>query len=148
MQADSIRAVLFCLLLYPATSRADNPKYAISDIPSALLVDSKAVIRKQDIVFEIADYDKAVIKVTYAITILNRNGISNSVLVKGYDKFSSVRKIKASLYDGNGKQIRTGLNTNATDVAALSGYSLYSDNRLKVYDPGYTNYSIYSGIHI
>ncbi len=138
MKAESLLAFVFCLLFSPAVSGADDPKYVISAIPPELLVDAKAVIRKKDIVFEISDYDKAVLKVTYAITILNKNGIENSVFHEVYDKFLSVRKIDATIFDRNGRQVRTGLNTKVRDIAVLSGYSLYNDMRMKVYDPGYT----------
>ncbi len=138
MKGQFLLVFVFWLLLAPAASGADNPKYVISAIPAELLADAKAVVRKYDIVFDITAYNKAVLKVTYAITILNKNGIENSVFHEGYDKFLSVRKIDATIYDRNGMQVRTGLNTRVTDVAALSNYSLYNDFRIKVYDPGYT----------
>ncbi len=112
-------------------------KYRISDIPKPLLTDAKAVIRKSDLTFEISGIDKAVQKEVVAISILNQNGIDLSVLKKVYDKFSTVRKLKATLYDQYGSIIRTGFNTSVFDIAALSGYSLYEDYRVKIYDPKY-----------
>lgn len=138
MKAESLVALVFCLLVSHAASGSDDPKYVISAIPANLLVDAKAVVRKQDIVFEISSCNKAVLKVTYAITILNKNGIENSVFHEVYNKFLSVRKIDAVIYDRNGSQVRTGLNTSVKDIAVLSGYTLYNDLRMKVYDPGYT----------
>ena len=113
-------------------------KYAISEIPAALLKDAKAVIRKNDIAFEISARNRAVEKVTYAITILNKNGLELSVFAEGYNKFLSVRKIKASVYDRSGKEIRTGDNTEVKDIAAVDGYDLYNDYRVKFINPAYS----------
>lgn len=112
-------------------------KYKVSDIPPKLLIDAKAVVRNSETVFEISGINKAVMKVTYAITILNANGINNSVLIRFYDKFLSVRKIRVDLYDQNGVAINNGFNLSVKDYSANSGYSIYEDNRVKLLDPKY-----------
>ena len=85
-------------------------KYKVSEIPKDLLKDSKAVIRNSEVEFIISDIGKAVKKVNYAITILNENGINNSVFFQFYDKFSTIRKVQAKLYNQNGEPIRNGPN--------------------------------------
>ncbi|MBK8883617.1 MAG: DUF3857 domain-containing protein [Bacteroidales bacterium] len=119
------------------SSEAAEIKYKASDIPADLLKDAKAVVRKSETVIEISDIDKMVMKVTYAITILNENGIRNSVLTQFYDKFTTVRKIRSDLYDQYGVPIKNGLNVEVKDYSANVGYSLYEDNRVKVLDPKY-----------
>lgn len=119
------------------SAAAPENKYKASDIPAALLIDAKAVVRKCETVLEISDINKIVKRVTYAITILKENGIDNSVLTQYYDKFMTVRKIKADLYDRDGVPIKNGVNVEVRDFSANVGYSLYEDNRVKVLDPKY-----------
>jgi hypothetical protein len=129
---------LFITLLFlGGISAGSDLKYKVTDIPKNLLKDAKAVVREHEMVFEISDLNSAVVRVHYAITILNKNGLEKSILKEGYNNFSSVKKIKTTLYDQNGKLIRTGLNTVVEDIAAFDGFSLYNDYRIKVYDPEY-----------
>ena len=135
-----LKAALFSLILFSFALKGlygAEPKYKVSDIPKNLLKDAMAVIRKNEVEFKISDIDKAVENVTYAITILNENGIDKSVFYQFYDKFSSVRKISVNLYDQNGEVIRNGANVNVKDYSAIAGYSLYEDSRVKFVDPKY-----------
>jgi transglutaminase-like putative cysteine protease len=135
-----LKAALFPIILFSLASKGlcgAEPKYKVSDIPKDLLKDAKAVVRKNEVEFKISDIDKAVENVTYAITILNENGIDKSVFYQFYDKFSSVRKISVNLYDQNGEVIRNGANVNVKDYSAIAGYSLYEDSRVKFVDPKY-----------
>ena len=131
---------LSCLfILICGNVGAVESKFKVSDIPAELLKDAKAVIRNSEIVFEITDINKAVRRVTYVITVLNENGIDNSVLTEYYDKFLTVGKIKHDLYDRNGSPIRNRANVQLEDYSANRGYSLYEDNRIKVLDPKWRN---------
>jgi hypothetical protein len=56
-----------------------------------------------------------------------------------YDKFSSVKKIKTTVYDQNGNIVRIDANSSLQDIAAFSGYSLYDDYRIKIFDPKYAS---------
>lgn len=132
--------ILILLFFSLKSSAAAEIKYKASDIPADLLKDAKAVVRKSETTIEISDIDKMVMRVTYAITILNENGIRNSVLTQFYDKFLTVRKIKSDLYDQYGVPIKNGLNVEVEDYSANVGYSLYEDNRVKVLDPKYRTF--------
>ncbi len=116
---------------------SSNPKYKVSEIPKILLKDAKAVVRNSEIEFRINDIEKAELTINYAITILNENGIENSVFLQFYDKYSTVRKIRVKLYDQNGEPIKNGANIDVKDYSAISGYSLYEDTRVKYLDPKY-----------
>jgi transglutaminase-like putative cysteine protease len=112
-------------------------KYKVADIPKNLLSNAKGVIRTNEVIFEISEVNKAIEKVTFAITILNNNGIDNSLFIKFYDKFLSIRKVKAVLYDQYGKVIKNLSYLDLKDYSAISGYSLYEDNRVKYLNPDY-----------
>jgi hypothetical protein len=130
--------ILLKLLIF--SSAASEAKYKASDIPVSLLKDAKAVVRKSETIFEISGIDKMIMRVTYAITILNENGIQNSVLIQYYDKFMTVRKIEADIYDQNGVPVKNGVNVKVEDYSANIGYALYEDNRVKVLDPKYRTF--------
>jgi hypothetical protein len=132
--------LLISILSILVNSEAASSKYRVADIPKNLLENAKAVLRNSEVVFEISDIDEAVLKEVFAITILNKNGLDNSVFKQIYDKFSSVRKLKATLYDQNGNVIRTGQPNSVLDIAlaAFSG-SLFEDNRVKILDPKYSS---------
>ena len=127
--------IIFLYNISMVSAKVPEIKYKASDIPAALLTDAKAVVRNSETVLEISDISKIVKRVTYAITILNESGINNSVLTQYYDKFMTVRKIKADLYDRYGVPIKNGANVKVEDYSANVGYSLYEDNRVKVMDP-------------
>lgn len=126
--------LLFAGLL-ASVSLHSEPKYRVADIPKNLLADAKAVIRKDESVFEIIDIGKGVYKVTKAITILNQNGIDNSLFVEFYNKFLTVRKVEWNLFDQNGNPIKNNSSVELQDYTAISGYSIYEDNRVKFVDP-------------
>jgi hypothetical protein len=133
-----ISLVIAILLINTFISvRASDRMYKATDISPELLKDAKAVIRKSETVLEISDINKMVMRATYAITILNENGIRNSVFTQYYDKFMTVRKVKANLYDQYGVPIKNGTNLEVRDFSANVGYALYEDNRVKVLDPKY-----------
>jgi hypothetical protein len=129
--------LFFSVSIFSLNLIASDNKYAIANIPKEMLEDAKAVVRKNDVVFEISDPNSAVAKVNYAITILNKNGLSLSLFREVYNKFSSVKKIKMTVYDANGKIIHIGSSTVLRDIAAFDGYSLYDDYRIKLFDPEY-----------
>ena len=130
-------SLLVTFLLLGRITFASDLKFRVADIPNNLLKDAKAVVRENEMVFEISSVNSAVARVHYAITILNKNGIDLSVLKEGYNKFSSVKKIKTTLYDQFGKLIRTGIDNVVQDIAAFDGFSLYNDYRVKIFDPQY-----------
>jgi transglutaminase-like putative cysteine protease len=110
-------------------------KYKISDIPQELLKNSKAVIRQNDLCFEILSISKAKLKVTYAISIMNKSGIHDSYFINFYNKFLKISNINAIIYDENGKKIRKIRKDKMLDYSAISGFSLYEDTRVKFIDP-------------
>jgi hypothetical protein len=76
MKIKNLTFLLF-LLCIPIISSA---KYNVSGISKELLKNSKIVVRNENIVFEVFSKKKAILKVNYALTILNENGVKNSQL--------------------------------------------------------------------
>jgi hypothetical protein len=111
--------------------------YNVSGIPENLKKNSKSVIRNYDIELEIFSDKKAVLKVNKGITILNNNGLKDAYLIESYDQFHKIKNISGIVYDESGKKVKVLKGEDIHDFSAISGYSLYEDNRYKAIDPKY-----------
>ena len=138
---------IFSLLLFisqfsladTAPSIAFNPSYAVSNIPDSLLENANTVIRFSHEKYEVQSIGKATEKIKVVITIINDKSKQDDLRVY-YDQFTKVGKIKARLYDANGKKIRDIHKDEVNDYAAYDGFSIYNDLRLKHVDFTYGNY--------
>ena len=130
-----------CFLLFLSSwSKAGEILYKVSDIPKELKENARAVIRNDEEVFEVSSIDKGVLKVTYAITVLNKNGIDDATFSEYYDKFHSISGIKGRVFDENGAIIKKFSSDDIEDYSAISGFSMYEDSRVKFIDPKIRNY--------
>jgi hypothetical protein len=134
MKRKSKLLLLVCLFISTLAFAKEN-KYKLADIPKNLLSNAKAVVRTENIEFEISSPKKAVEKVTFAITVLNNNGIDNAEFIEYYDKFSHVNVVSAKVYDKNGELIKKIKSSDIQDYSAISGYSLFEDSRVVYIDP-------------
>ena len=127
-------SVLFFWILL--VTGQDN-MYDVSKIPLQLLKNANAVMRNYNAVFEIDDIDNASVKVNYAITILNKSALEQSYFIQFYNKFIKVRNISAMVYDEYGDPIKNNRvkHEDIKDYSAITGYTLYDDNRVKFIDP-------------
>ncbi|NJK85662.1 MAG: DUF3857 domain-containing protein [Bacteroidales bacterium] len=116
---------------------SQETNYDVSLIPESLKKNAMAVVRKDLAELTIRSPKDAVLEVTYAITILNENAIDICYFREFQDKFTRVNNIKATLYDGKGKKIRRIPADEIIDRSAISGFSIYEDNRMKYIDPRY-----------
>jgi hypothetical protein len=117
-----------------------DPKYPVSEISPELLKNVNAVVRKDEMVFTILAKDKAKLYSYYAITILNQKAKDFAERVLAYDKLRKIKDIKASVYDATGKQIKRLKANEVSDQSAFDGYTLFSDDRLKIIDLAQTVY--------
>lgn len=128
--------LLFGVLCCFSSFSKEN-KYKVSEIPKELLANSKAIVRNEMINFEIESSKKSVKKVTYAITILNNNGIDNARFIQFHNKFTKLKVTSAKVYDKNGDLVKKIKSSDIHDISAISGFSLFEDNRVKYIDPEY-----------
>lgn len=119
---------------------AGDIKYRVVDIPKELLRDAKAVVRNQEIDIVIKSNGKLIQKVKYAITILNKNGISKSYFLQPYDKSMKVSNIKANAYDESGIEIKKKGGYDILDYAMISDGTTYADHRIKAINPEQLDY--------
>ncbi|MEM1119727.1 MAG: DUF3857 domain-containing protein [Bacteroidota bacterium] len=121
------------------TIPANNPSYAVGNIPDSLLDHANTVIRFSHEQYEVHSIGKATEKIKAVITVLNSKSEQDDLRVY-YDQFTKVGKIKARLYDANGDKIREIKKDEVNDYAAFDGFSIYNDLRLKHVDFTYGNY--------
>ncbi|MBX2897553.1 MAG: DUF3857 domain-containing transglutaminase family protein [Cyclobacteriaceae bacterium] len=124
--------LLGCNLFTTAMLGAADIQYPVSTIPAELKQNADVVIRKEELKFKIVSKSKAVFTVNSVYTILNDRGKRYATSVVSYDKLSKVNYFSAVAFDANGKQIKRLKNSEFYDQSAFDGFSLYSDNRIKV----------------
>lgn len=109
--------------------------YPVSEIPAALLQNAHTVMRvyKQEV--EIKSEKSAVVSVTEVRTILNKNGEDDAYFSETYDPMNKISNVKGKVYNELGKQIKSLGGDDVVDHSAISGFSLYEDNRVKYINP-------------
>lgn len=117
------------------SSYAKELKYPVSAIPKELKENARSVVRINQMEFIVKSINNATLKVTYAITVLNKNGIDDALFNENYDKFRKISSISGKVYDENGEQIKRIPSDDIIDQSAISGYSVYDDNREISIDP-------------
>ena len=128
------------LLLAGSKSNAKEIKYKFSDIPKDLKENARSIIRNNEMLFEVKSLNKATLNVTFAITILNINGLEDGYFHEFYNKFRKISGIRGRVFDENGEQLKRIPSDDILDYSAISGYSTYEDNRVKFIDPKVRNF--------
>lgn len=126
-----IVSLLLALLSSAAVFGKEDPKYPVSAIPEDMKTGMYAVIREQELRFEINSVSSSTTYYRVVITILNSNAKSYGKEVIGYDKFNVVKSFRGVAYDAAGNVIKKLKQSDIYDQSAFDGFSLYSDNRLK-----------------
>lgn len=132
--------MVFGILFFNTSYGGHEKKYPVSAIPDSLKKSANVVIRNKEIVFHLKDIDKASLKVTYAVTILNKAGKYKSFFLQPYDKFSRINNIKGAVYDASGELIKKIKSENIKDISLNMGGALFLDARAKVIDPEYLKF--------
>lgn len=131
---------LIILICAASIAMAAPQKYIVDEIPVKLTSGAKAVVRQKMVELQVLSPSSAIMKVSYAITILNQNALALSLFTEHYDKFSEIRQLTGTLYDAQGKIVKKFSGSDFQDYSAISGYSLYESNRVKHFDPDYQIY--------
>lgn len=114
--------------------------YDVSGIPDSVGKNAYAVIRKKIVQCRILNEKQFRVSEKRVITVLNKAGENNAALVIFYDKFRHIDAVKGNIYNGTGKLFRKLTTKDFSDVAAVSEYSLYDDNRICYFQPLISEY--------
>ncbi|MCF0072125.1 DUF3857 domain-containing transglutaminase family protein [Dyadobacter sp. CY261] len=118
-------------ILFPL-SVMGQADYSVAKINPALVKDADAVLRVDEVFWDIKSQAEAVRKTRLVVTIFNENGEEHyGTLGVGYDKFTKVIDISGTLYDENGKQVKKLKNADIEDYSnGIAGDDI-SDSRAK-----------------
>ena len=129
--------VLCGLTAGPAARAQDFPEsidetFPVAALPLGLLGEAAAVMRMEERRFEVKNDREATEYVRRAVTVLGPEGRGAGRLVLPYDAFQEIDELEGRLRDADGAVIRTLGDDDQEDYSAISGYSLYEENRVRV----------------
>jgi transglutaminase-like putative cysteine protease len=127
-------------ILFGLISAIAQQNYDVSLIPKDLLPYASAVVRNEEVTYEVKDLDNVAYSIKKVITVLNKNGDDAAQVVVSYDKLTSVKYIRGLVYNEFGKVTGKIAEKDFNDVAAISNYSLFEDSRVKYFNPAVTTY--------
>ena len=130
-----LRAFLYLCILLPLTALG---QYDSNDIPDDLKRNAVAVVRSDIGNYTILNEKEAVLHVHMIVTVLTPSGKGHAEFALPYNDDSSVEDIKATVYDKNGKKVRTIKKGDIQDISA--GGSFMTDGRYKYIDLKYQSY--------
>lgn len=97
----------------------------------SLVQNAKELVREERIKIRLTSISEGVYSYRKVVSILNNNSTANTIYV-AYDPETPVTQLRANLYDKNGLLIRKVKKEEFEDFAAVDGFSIYQDNRVKV----------------
>lgn len=108
--------------------------YAVSQLDTALLRGANAVVRYEENHYELKNLEKFVCRYKRAITILNEKGDEHAGMYILYNTFNSIENFDATLFDADGKKIRSLKKSEVRDESGSDGMSLADDSRYKIHN--------------
>ena len=129
---------LIFIICFFATINTFSQKinYPVNLISENLKENSNSVIRLSSIDIEIDDINSLKIKQTRVITVFNENGNSNIDAYENYDKSLSIQKMRATIYNAQGYEIKSIKSNDFLDRSAVNESSILTENRIR-----YLNYT-------
>jgi Domain of Unknown Function with PDB structure (DUF3857) len=126
--------MIFCFLNISAQD------YSVASIPDSLKMNSNCVIREFTRTDELRSVNSGTVRIKKVITVLAREGESNAELYINYDRNSSVSIKEIVIYDIKGKKVKSVKQSDVEDYPAFGSSELYSEDRVKYYDPNHPEY--------
>jgi hypothetical protein len=117
-------------LLFTLISSAQKSEYSIINISDSLKANTDAVVRLDQMDIVITSQRSMNVKTQRIVTVFNEAGINDIDAYLGYDKSTSVKNIEAIVYDAFGNEIKKIKRKDFKDQSAVSGSTLFSDNRV------------------
>ncbi|PXY40125.1 DUF3857 domain-containing protein [Flavobacterium cheongpyeongense] len=125
-------ALLF--FLFTLISSAQKSTYLISTIKDSLKENANAVVRLDQMDIVIVSQRSMNIKTQRVVSVFNEKGLREIDAYQHYDKTTSIKTIEAIVYDAFGNEIKKIKRKDFRDESAVSGSTLFSDNRVVYLD--------------
>lgn len=114
--------------------------YSVAEVPIELKDNASAVVRYASKQIIINDYNDLTIKTKRIVTVFNKEGVNAAKSYEHYNEDTKIKKIEIKIFDELGEEIKKIRKTDFTDQSAVSGGTLYSDDRIVYYDYIPVNY--------
>ena len=111
---------------------AQESYHSILTIPDNLKTNAYAVVRLNDVQIDLDNPYKMIVKNHRIVTVLNKYGNGYAKIYVPYDNHSSVKSIKAVVYNAFGSEIKKIRSKDIKDFSD-SGGNMYTDDRYKSY---------------
>ncbi|GGM74921.1 hypothetical protein GCM10010967_03020 [Dyadobacter beijingensis] len=133
--------IICTVLLWPGAALAQTD-FSVSRINPALSKDADAVIRVDELFWDIRSQAEGVERTRLVVTIFNEKGEDRyGSTQEWYDKFRKITELSGTLYDANGKVVKRLRNSDIEDRGdGIAGDDI-SDNRVKTASFGKKSYS-------
>jgi len=124
-------------ILFSGLSEAQFPTYLI---PDSLKENAHCIVRDYLREIEVNSINSATENISKVITVFDKKGEENAILMVPYDKNSSVTIKKVVYYDKNGNKLKNGKLSEIQDHPFSGNSELYSETRVKLYTPANPEY--------
>lgn len=125
----NFKYVSFLFLFFNSLIFAQKTGYNFLSIADSLKENANAVVRLNQIDIRIASQRNMIVSTKRIITVLNEKGLDAIDAVESYDKRTTIQNIEATVYDAAGNEIKKIKRKDFRDQSAVSGGTLFSDNR-------------------
>ncbi|GAA3758313.1 DUF3857 domain-containing protein [Flavobacterium ginsengiterrae] len=125
-------ALFFFLFTLISTAQKDG--YSALFISDSLKENADAVVRLDQMDITISSQRSMNIKTQRVVTVFNQKGLEHIEAYQNYDKSISLKNIEAVVYDLLGNEIKKIKRKDFKDQSAVSGSTLFSDNRILYLD--------------
>jgi hypothetical protein len=112
--------ILQAILIFLTTGSVWSQVFPATSIPDSLKENSHLVIREFVTELSLQSVNKGSVKIRRVLTILDKEGENQAVLVVPYDKNTSVTINQIVVYDKNGKKIKSVRQSDIIDSPAFS----------------------------
>ncbi|MDO5979633.1 DUF3857 domain-containing protein [Flavivirga spongiicola] len=127
-----VRKIMSMVILLIALSVSSQENlYQSLTLPESLTKNANAVLRVDDTQINISSVKKLNHSYRRVVTVLNKKGNEYISSYVYYDDKITIKKLRAVVYDKFGKEIKKFKKNDFKDVAAVSSFSLYEDDRMK-----------------
>lgn len=135
------RYILFCANLILACSQnLFSQDYSTASIPDSLKTNAYSVVRDFTRIYELKSVNSGIVKIKRVVTVLTKEGDNHADLSINYDENSTINIKEIVIYDSEGKKAKSVKQSEIQDVPAYGSSELYSENRVKYYDPDFPKY--------
>ncbi len=122
--------LLFCLPLAGLCQELSLTNLLLS-VDTSLLINANDMVRNAEMRYTVKDESEGEEYYYSRVTLLNKKSNANRLVVF-YDSESKITKLRATVYDKFGVEAKVYKLNDFEDYSAVSGYSIYEDNRVKV----------------